>query len=164
MSSFSIFKLLLTKKKKGALIRGASWKCMKGAKEFDLDITQVFIVTMLRLLLKTAKRKNLEAEKMVIFWFSVFNRHSVWGVGNILDLLPTRFFFFLHWLIYLYVLITDWLRALEPSVMDWVSVYVYVYSPTGILGTWKTNQLWKVFPVPCVSVFCSIQQNANVIL
>lgn len=67
---------------------------MKGAKEFDLDITQVFIVTMLRLLLKTAKRKNLEAEKMVIFWFSVFNRHSVWGVGNILDLLPTRFFFF----------------------------------------------------------------------
>lgn len=61
---------------------------MKGANEFDLDITQVFILTMLPLVLKTAKRKNLEAEKMVIFWFSVFNRHSVSGVGNILDLLP----------------------------------------------------------------------------
>lgn len=67
---------------------------MKGANEFDLDITQVFIVTMLRLLVKTAQRKNLEAEKMVIFWFSVFNRHSVWGWETYWICSQLDFFFF----------------------------------------------------------------------
>lgn len=39
--------------------------------EFDLDMIQVSVVRMLQVLLKTAHRKTLEAEKMLIFWFSV---------------------------------------------------------------------------------------------